>query len=256
MKVYPTVTPLPACLHVGYVAFLLFFGGFSHSNIYGQTEQDTYAQISRTLEYVQHHQDSLRDQIKALSYELNLKKENRKIYLNPDWQKSYIITPLQKVFYFSGRLNALTQTVEAKLGDGIRGIYPERIKVVVIGERTFLPLRGSDVENLDRPIAYFEVLSHGQIHLLSRLGVRSEIEGGNSLSPGLTGRKVYEVDEDLYYTHNFGRVSRLRSSRKRILELFGDKAETVENFTKENRLRFSGKENLVSIFDYYNQLFI
>ncbi len=248
--------PLIVSKYWGRITLLYVFFSFLafDCGVIAQNSSDAYSQINQTLGHIQYHQDSLEDYLTRLTYQLNLKNENRKLYLNPNWQNSFLVSMTGKVYYFSGRLNALTNIVEIKMKDKIRAIYPERIKAVVIGDRTFLPLRGSEVENLNKPIAYFEVLSSGRFHLLSRFGILSRIEGGDSLSPELTGERVYKVDEVLYYTQNFGRVSRLRSSKKKLLELFGEKSPEVENFVKNKKLRFAGKENLTLIFDYYNRL--
>jgi hypothetical protein len=137
--------------------------------------------------------------------------------------------------------------------DQVRTIYPEQLKIAKIGKNTILPLRSNEVEELESDITYFELLSNGKIKLLSRPFCRAVADDGNSLLPQVTAEKSYKIEQDFYYAQG-NTIKRLRSSRKKVLEIFGPQSEAMETYLKDNHLRLNKQEDLMQLFDYYNGL--
>lgn len=198
-------------------------------------------------------QDSIRREISKISYLMTSSANNSNFYLNPAWQSSFIITNNEKVYHFSGRMNALDNSIEVKLGEEIRTIHPDQLKVVVIGTRTFLPVKGSEIDFTDQRTVYLEVLSYGKVHLMVHYFYRSQTGVNNRLSPNTNGGS-FKILPIHYYTKNGGNIDRLRTSKRKVLSLFGDQSEQVENYARDNRLHFSDDNDLVRIFDFYNGL--
>ncbi len=59
--------------------------------------------------------------------------------------------------------------------------------------------------------------------------------------------KYFFLEED-------GAIVEFEGNRSDLLALMGNKAETVEKYMKENRLRFEEKYDLAQIVAYYNSL--
>ncbi len=215
--------------------------------------KDVYHQINRLLTQSSGVQDSIRREISRISYLMTSSANNPNFYLNPNWQSSFIITNEQKVYHFSGRMNALDNSIEVKLEEEIRTIHPDQLQVVVIGTRSFLPTKGTSIDFTNQRNVYLEVLSYGKIHLMVHYFYRSQSGVNNRLSPNTNGGN-FKILPIYYYTKDGEDITRLRTSKKRILSLFGDQSDQVENFARDNRLRFSDDNHLVRIFDYYNSL--
>ena len=147
--------------------------------------------------------------------------------------------------------NILNSGIEMKYQEQIRTIYPEKIKISKIGDHIILPLRGMEVEGLEK-ITYFELLSSGKIKLLCKHAYESAMVDGNSLVPQVTGEQSYNTDAVFLLCESRKNQEIAFLPKKRILEVFEDQAAKIEAFLKAKRLRLSKQEDLVLLFDYYN----
>jgi len=57
-----------------------------------------------------------------------------------------------------------------------------------------------------------------------------------------------------YYTGELTKLTKIKTDKKSILSLFGDKASEVEAYIKKNKLGTKEDFDLIRIFDYYNSL--
>lgn len=216
-----------------------------------QEQKNIHHQINNLLGQSSMVQDSVRREISKISYLMTSSANNPNFYLNPAWQSSFIITNDDRVYHFSGRMNALDNSIEVKLGEEIRTIHPDQLQVVVIGARTFMPVKGSEIDFTNQRTVYLEVLSYGKIHLMVHYFYRSQSGDNSRLSPNTNGGN-FKILPIYYYTQDEGPLTRLRNSKKRVLALFGPDRDRMENFIKENKLRFSDKEDLMAAFDHFN----
>lgn len=234
---------------MGVVAGLLFFT--LPNGLSAQKSSNFHNRINHILSESTVVQDSIRREISKISYLMTSSANNPNFYLNPAWQSSFIITNNEKVYHFSGRMNALDNSIEVKLEDEIRTIHPDQLQVVVIGTRTFLPVKGSEIDFTDQQTVYLEVLSYGKVNLMVHYFYRSQTGVNNRLSPNTNGGN-FKILPIHYYTGKDGDLVRLRTSKKKVLSLFGDQSDRVENYARDNRLHFSDENDLERIFDYFN----
>ncbi|MEZ4988882.1 MAG: hypothetical protein R2824_00670 [Saprospiraceae bacterium] len=208
-------------------------------------------QVDSALYQLQRYELHMMTALKKISF---LTRSNREhfLYLEKSWQNSYAVTLDNRIINFNGRYNILNSGIEMQYEDQVRTIYPEQIRIAKIGKNTILPLRSNEAEDLEG-ITYFELLSNGKIKLLSRPFCRAVADDGNSLLPQVTAEKSYKIEADFYYAQG-NDIRRLRSSRKKVLDLFGAKSEVMEAYLKDNHLRLNKQEDLVQLFDYYNAL--
>jgi hypothetical protein len=231
---------------------IIFLAFLWQGEVYAQN-QGVYNQINDLLTQSSMVQDSIRREISRISYLITSSANNPNFYLNPNWQSSFIITNEERVYHFSGRMNALDNSIEVKLGEEIRTIHPDQLKLVVIGRRTFMPFKGSVIDFTDQRNVYLEVLSHGKVHLLVHYFYRSQSGVNNRLSPNTNGGN-FKILPIYYCIRNGGNLTRLRTSKRKILALFKDQQDQVESYAKDHHLRFSGENDLIRIFDYFNSL--
>lgn len=210
-------------------------------------------QVDQTLQQIKNHLEVTADAIEDISYPAKGNK-NHNFYINKSWQNSFVITQSNEIFYFNGRYNVLNKNIEYSKAGKQRIIYPKRIKAAMIGEKVLIPIGAQQVQQVDNN-RFLEVLSSGAITLLNSYIMDSRLETGSSISFEGTGKKIYFVDEVLYYTHDFITMHKLPNAKHKILNLFKDNRKQVEDFAKKERLRFNEKKDLGKIFDYYNALF-
>lgn len=248
-----TVKPILWHARLLYRALLIIFLTLLWKGDAGAQNQGVYNQINDLLTQSSVVQDSVRREISRISYLITSSVNNPNFYLNPNWQSSFIITNEEKVYHFSGRMNALDNSIEVKLGEEIRTIHPDQLRLVVIGRRTFMPFKGSEIDFTDQRNVYLEVLSYGKIHLMVHYFYRSQTGVTNRLSPNTNGGN-FKILPIYYCIRDGSRLTRLRTSKRKILDLFSDQRDRVENYTKEQHLRFSDGNDLVRVFDFYNSL--
>ena len=60
--------------------------------------------------------------------------------------------------------------------------------------------------------------------------------------------------KDKYYIQYNEKITQVKTKKKNILKKFKEKAEEMEEFATDNKLRFNDENDLKQIFDYYNKL--
>lgn len=114
----------------------------------------------------------------------------------------------------------------------------------------FIPCAQFDLGE-EKIIGFFEVLSDGEIQLLSH---KSIVVFGATQSVALSGS---HRENDVFINERFfiardGKIQEVAKRRKKDLLAFGTKADQVRKFANKNGLVFKRKEDLVEMVDYYN----
>ncbi|MGC9342832.1 MAG: hypothetical protein ACP5E3_09035, partial [Bacteroidales bacterium] len=77
----------------------------------------------------------------------------------------------------------------------------------------------------------------------------------NYMGGGGDGREYFIHKSSLYYKPEPGSAAfKLQKNRRKILNIFKDKKEEISLFMKQNDLNVSNEEDLIKIFNYYNQI--
>jgi len=99
----------------------------------------------------------------------------------------------------------------------------------------------------------YKIVAPGTVSILRATQLKVEEGHYNpALDVGTTDNKY--VQKNSYYTLQNGKIAAVKLSKKKILSLFGDKAEAVKQFAKTNKLKYSNEAHLARIFDYYYSL--
>jgi hypothetical protein len=99
---------------------------------------------------------------------------------------------------------------------------------------------------------FFEVLVDGTLPLLRKTDIVVKKADYNvQLNVGSTDDKI--LKKDIYYYLKDGKALEVPSSKKKLLALFGQHAEAVEKYIKENK-GATKQRDLVLAFDYYKKL--
>lgn len=102
-----------------------------------------------------------------------------------------------------------------------------------------------------RTSIFFELIEEGDMTLLSREVLEYRTYNSpyyfGSFSRQVLVNKYFFLEED-------GAIVEFEGNRSDLLALMGNKAESVEKYIKQNRLRFEEKYDLAQIVAYYNSL--
>ncbi len=210
-------------------------------------------QDTAKLNYLKNYQDSIHARIKNISSIRGNNKREHNLYLNKAWQNCVLVTQKDEILYFNGRYSVLDHAIQWKRSDDIGVIYPGQIKSAMVGAYVLVPFKVGEIDGVHRP-TYLEILSEGSLNLYLRHYLDSRIQGSNSLTAGINGTKEYFLAEDLYFSKGRTQVNKLKTSKKKMGQLFEARKEKVENFMKEHNLKYNSKEELIRIFDFYNGL--
>lgn len=173
-----------------------------------------------------------------------------------DWQVGAAYYPDGNSKSFDGiRFNLPEERAEVNANGNILPLLPGVVTGVSMGESNQINHIFINVPQ-EKPV-FMELLSPGTADLLVYRKIDDEekpdIEG--SVDTFVFERKVKEVKyvEFLYVWHQ-SKIERLKPNKKFILTIMEDHATEVENFMKENKTRLKNPREVMSLFNFYNQL--
>ena len=144
---------------------------------------------------------------------------------------------------------ASNQTIEAFSAKKV--LFFEIYDITVHKYRSFYSLPFTTQSGYRAPI-FFELLEEGKLTLLAREAIvyksYSSIYYYGSYSRAVLVYRYFFLDEN-------GSIVEFTGNKKDLLELMGKKADAVEDYIKENRLKVDEKYDFAQIVKYYNSLF-
>jgi hypothetical protein len=182
-------------------------------------------------------------------------------YLDTHWKKSTILLyEKDKLIQgFPSRYDIYLDELEINARNGIKVLKGDKIKSFVwFDSSTNVPsyfVNAKDFKNEDNvPLTgFFQVLSDGANPLLKKTDIHIRKATYNvALNVGSQDDKILKKDD--FYLLKGSNVFEIPSSRKKLLPLFGDRAEVMEKFIKENSLSTTKEDDLKIIFNQYNSL--
>ena len=150
------------------------------------------------------------------------------------------------------RYNAFTDDLEFKRGEDICNIDPKSIvKRAEFGGAIYGYMSfhyGGKILN-----GFFKILMEGKATLLARYTVafldKEEIKPFAEPKPAR-----FDVVKKEYYLAFGNDPAKSFSSKKGLLELFGEKKDEMETFMSKNKLSVRGDESMIKIVAHYNSL--
>jgi hypothetical protein len=130
-------------------------------------------------------------------------------------------------------------------------LFFEIFEAAIHRYRRFFSLPYTSANGYRAPV-FFELLEDGKMVLLAR----EHLEYKTYSSPYFAGSYSRLVLEYKYFfLKSNGVIEEFTGNKKDLLDMMGKKAEAVEEYIKDNHLRFDDKQDLTRIVDYYNSLF-
>ncbi|HEX6226538.1 MAG TPA: hypothetical protein VFZ52_19090 [Chryseolinea sp.] len=181
-------------------------------------------------------------------------------YLDIHWRKSSILLYENDKLIegFPVRYDIQANEAEIKSKSGIKVLKGEKIKSFVwVDSLSKTPdyfVNAKDFRNEDNVpyTGFFQVLTEGPVPLFKKTLLEIKKADYNlQFNVGSQDDKILKKSK--YYALKDKRVLELPSSRKKLAAFFGDKAEPMEEFMRDNNLSPKGDE-LKIIFEHYNSL--
>lgn len=171
--------------------------------------------------------------------------EGRVILLQGDTLKGMIKYDLQQDLVQFTRND---KTVEAFTARKV--LFFEIFDNTVHKYRQFYALPYTTTGSYQVPI-FFELLEDGKLTLLAREALEQK-----TYSAGFYGGSYtrLELVNSFYFLDEKGEITQFSGSRNDLLEIMGKKAENVERYIRENRLKHNEKYDFAKIIAYYNTL--
>jgi hypothetical protein len=69
----------------------------------------------------------------------------------------------------------------------------------------------------------------------------------------VTGETKFKIEEE-FYTLSGDHLKPLRTNKNKVLDLMEVHENQMESFLNENKIRFGRREDLILIFDYFNEI--
>lgn len=177
------------------------------------------------------------------------------IYLEREFKDATVLTPEDEIAYTKARYRVVDDEIEIKgsADEEELILFKDKVKAISIDGQVFVPLQNYDKEGELKPV-WLELLSEGSINLYKEYTIRIQRSNYN---PSLnTGNKNDEmlVESTFYYSTNSSKsIKKLKKGRTKVLEVLKKRKNRVNEYARENHLRWSKQEDLVQLFDCYNE---
>ncbi|MEX2233840.1 MAG: hypothetical protein WD824_16870 [Cyclobacteriaceae bacterium] len=180
-------------------------------------------------------------------------------YLNPDWRRTtFLLYEADRMIEdYPARYEIDQDQFEIKVAKGVKVLSGKKVKSFVwVDSLTRSPhyfVNAKDLKNEDNsPLnGFFEVLSEGELTLLSRTGIVVKKPNYNEkLDMGTRDERILKKSK--FYITEKGKVKELAASRKKLLPVFGEHAAVMEEFIRKNALSLNEPAHLKAIFENYN----
>lgn len=179
-------------------------------------------------------------------------------YLSTHWRKSVIqLYKDDKVVEgYDVRYDIQADALDVKTTAGVKVLDGKRIRSFSWQDSSRLEpvffVNAHDYKLNGVPVAgFFEVLVDGSAPLFKRTELYVKKANYNvSFDVGSRDDKI--LKQSSYYMGDGQRVAEVGSTKKKIIALFGDKADVMEKYIDDNSLSPKKEMDLVRVFQYYN----
>ncbi|MEL6719359.1 MAG: hypothetical protein AAFO82_13000 [Bacteroidota bacterium] len=204
----------------------------------------SFAQLGEKVIQLQAKDEQTAKEVRSISYPVNPSKPHT-LYLHPDWALGWVTLKKDSTIYpVMARFNILTGAIEVKWQEQIRMLRANAVEMAMVGTHILIPNKSS-------PSNYYELLSYGKLNLLCAFELTYTYEGSNVLTSSINGEKKNNFKSVFFYYEEGEKISSLKTNKKKVLEVMKNAAEAKQFIEAEN-LKLSRKEDLVKLFDSYN----
>lgn len=164
----------------------------------------------------------------------------------------------KQVYESMARVDFKNDVLEIKSPEGNRWVDGAKISFFTLAMKNspnpvlFMNVRSFSLGS-EKVNGFFEVLQEGKVILLqhTKISIRKPTYSA-ALGTGDINSKVIKISE--YYCAIDGKIQKVNTSKKGIMELFGDKKEEIAKFISSNDVDLKSRGGLSNLFNYYNTI--
>lgn len=182
-------------------------------------------------------------------------------YFSTQWKTSTILLYKDEKMIegFLIRFDIRANEIEVKTQSGIKVVGGDKVKSFIwIDSASRLPtyfVNAKDFKDKDHAklSGFLQVIVDGPLPLLKQTTVYIK-KADYSVPFDVGSRDDKILKKTVLYFAKDGQVMELPSSKKKLLPLFGDKADVIGKFIQDQDLTTSREADLTTIFNHYNSL--
>ncbi len=184
-------------------------------------------------------------------------------YLDVKWNKASILLyrDFEVLEGYYARFNISTNTFELRMDeeDVVTTLPGLRVQNIVwIDEVANVPryfVNGMDLKDDGIPVSgFFEVLVDGQVPLVRR--TIASIRESNYNEALMVGERNDQIKKrNTYYYLKDKNIHKVPNRRRKLVSVFDEHTEKMENFIKENSINVKTPSGLFVVFTHYNSMF-
>ncbi len=186
-------------------------------------------------------------------YNLKLSDIQGTPFLDPEFHPGRIVASDGSIFTdIPLRYNGYSDDLEFQKGTDTYNIDPKtRVRKAEFGGMTFACLPFDDLGKVNN--GFFQVLAEGTATLLIKYSVAFlEKEAVKAFADPKPAR--FDDIQKTYYLTIKNSIAQQITTKKKLLELFGEKKGEMETFISKNKLSIHGDDALTKIITHYNSL--
>ncbi|GAB4330616.1 MAG: hypothetical protein OHK0038_05010 [Flammeovirgaceae bacterium] len=187
----------------------------------------------------------------------NYVETNQKEYLYDQWKQGEVFyNATSSIKYEMLKYNIQKDVVEMYVKDRVEYLYPSQSLGFSLKDNnnyTNVFVSASVSSESNSPKFYMELLSNGKTKLLLHRTINRRIVPGNS-AINLPTKEVIDINKNYYVVFENNSSIKLKPNKKQVLLALGDKKKEIEDFIRNNQLKFNNTQHLIQIFNFYNSL--
>ena len=136
--------------------------------------------------------------------------------------------------------------------DEVHFLYANKVRQIEIEDRMF----SSYFKESENEFKYYEVLSDGPMTLYKHVVVKEKFESDHPMGITHNNQKAkrYTVEKFYYYDEDRQIFDGLPKKKKKVISLFRKGRNKLIDFAQSNNISLNKEEDLISFFDFYNDV--
>lgn len=198
--------------------------------------------------------------INMSSFDSRTAKTKGSVYLRERWNNGNILVESgssenKTIEGYPLRLDLKNRQYEIRTKDGVRVLPINSVKEVswLNSKGEYEHFKNAALFGADDFFGMFEIVSSGEVTLLR--GVELTVQEGH-YNPALDVGSIDNeyIPKERWFIVKDEQLKEIKTRKRKILKLFGDKADKVKDWAKSKKYRYKDENDLRAIFNYYNSL--
>lgn len=177
------------------------------------------------------------------------------VYLDSEIHRIILLTKSGEIIKTKGRYRVYDDQMEIHGKDGNLDVHKDMVQAVAVDDAVFVPRKLTDKKG-KTDTYWFQILSEGAMNLYKKYNMEIRRADYNpALGSGNKNDYLF-LDHKMYYEKGDAdklKPEVLKVGRASVLEALKRKKNAVNTYAKNNRIKWSKEEDLVKLFDFYNQ---